>query len=586
MLVANGRGAVLWGEPGWERWLAADGASSGLLGLVADDPPTELSGASLLATRATRWTSPDGRVHALVQSLRLGGDDLRFVTLCAGVAGYDGVSLDGDALDEAEGVMALLVDEERRVIDASRSLELHLGWPAGSLAGVSAKRALGLQAYEALQHDPTACAEGRHVDAFVSHRSGQTIPMRLACVPLGSGPSSRRLVWLRPAWASRAAMDWYIGDLASVSLALLVVDERGVILKASPQAGELFLYETSELVGSRVDLLIPQRYRAEHPARMRKFMVEGQSRRMGDSDHVLGLRKDGLEIPLEIGLSPVRAGDRVLTLASIIDIRRRKQQEEARARQAADLRRKNGELSAMALKLEQALRATERRNRDQEQLVRAISHDLRAPLRGIRHLATWIEERAAEDLDAQSVEWLRALQDRTGRMDSMLLDLLSYARAMDPESKREETDPRALVLALRDLLSLPAAFELAVEGDLARVVTDRVPLEQVLRNLVDNAFRHHDREAGRILVRVTRLEHDALDWTVEDDGPGLLPDKAEELFGLFRAGTRSRGTGVGLTMVRRIVEVRGGRIWVEPAALRGARFRFTWPLVSLASERE
>lgn len=223
--------------------------------------------------------------------------------------------------------------------------------------------------------------------------------------------------------------------------------------------------------------------------------------------------------------------------------------------------------------------ALARSNADLEQFVSAASHDLRAPLRAIGRLADWIEADLPEDAPAGVREHLARLRQRAQRMDALIEDLLRYHRAIGEAVAPERVDTAALVRDLAALLAPPAGFEVVAAPGLPVLETARAPLELALRNLIGNAVKHHDRPGGTVTVSARRRDG-VHEFTVADDGPGVPAEHHERIFGLFqqlRPRDEVEGTGMGLALVRRTVELQGGRIRVESGPGRGAAFHFTWP---------
>jgi len=223
-------------------------------------------------------------------------------------------------------------------------------------------------------------------------------------------------------------------------------------------------------------------------------------------------------------------------------------------------------------------------NRDLQEFASVISHDLRAPLRGLRYAAS----DAGAAIDAGDAEAAGAHIARTlgqaRRMSAMLTGLLDYARAGRKADAAETVDTGRLASEIVGSIGAGASHEVAIEGDWPILLTVAEPLDIVLRNLLDNAIKHHDRDAGRIVVRGEDDGHRLL-ITVTDDGPGIAPAWHEAIFLPFRqvADTADAsdvdGAGIGLALVKKTVERFGGSIEVvsDPAVARGATFRVVWP---------
>ncbi|MGM0575298.1 MAG: sensor histidine kinase [Myxococcota bacterium] len=233
--------------------------------------------------------------------------------------------------------------------------------------------------------------------------------------------------------------------------------------------------------------------------------------------------------------------------------------------------------------LRRHVRELERSNRELDDFAYVASHDLRAPLRDISNLAGWIVEDVGDGLPAESARHLELLQSRVGRMERLLDDLLRYSRAGREATRPEEVDTAALVADVAALLCADGRFRVDVAGEMPVVETPRAPLEQVFLNLVGNAIKHHDREEGRITVAGT-VEGCFAEFTVTDDGPGIESEFGDRVFHMFqtlRPRDEREGSGMGLALVKKLVEANEGKIRLEPAGDeggRGARFRFSWPL--------
>lgn len=219
-----------------------------------------------------------------------------------------------------------------------------------------------------------------------------------------------------------------------------------------------------------------------------------------------------------------------------------------------------------------------RSNADLSLFAYAASHDLRAPLRNIARLAGWIEEDMAERLTPKSREHLATLRRRAGRMDALVEDLLSYSRVGRETNGVVAVDTAAVIRDVIELLAPPPGFVVKVEPPMPLLRTQRAPFEQVMRNLIGNALKHHDRSEGVITVAAAQREG-AWEFTIADDGPGIPKKYHERVFQMFqklRPPDEVEGTGMGLALVRRIVEVNGGTIRLESSG-RGTTVRFTWP---------
>jgi signal transduction histidine kinase len=220
-----------------------------------------------------------------------------------------------------------------------------------------------------------------------------------------------------------------------------------------------------------------------------------------------------------------------------------------------------------------------RSNKDLEQFAYVASHDLKAPLRAIELLVQWITE-GLNGYDTNNVqENLGLLRKRTQRLNRLLDDLLAYSRAGRKVGAHRVTDTHALVLDVAQLLNAPPTISISIEGQLPKFGTHPAPLEQVLRNLVSNAIKHHPGPEGRVVISCQELS-DHYIFAVEDDGEGIPPEFGDRIFEMFqtlKSRDQVEGSGMGLAIVNRIVQWQGGRVWFEPASGgRGTVFKFQW----------
>jgi len=221
-------------------------------------------------------------------------------------------------------------------------------------------------------------------------------------------------------------------------------------------------------------------------------------------------------------------------------------------------------------------------NDDLEQFTYIASHDLRAPLRGVKALAGWIsEELEGHEISDGVRRRLDLLVGRIQRMEALLADLLAYARTGQGEGEIEEVELCALVREVVETSDLPSGFTVRCASHPPVFHTHRTPLETVLRNLIANAIKHHDRDTGEIVVDAAPGAGMVV-FAVADDGPGIDPKFRERVFRMFttlKPRDKVEGSGMGLAIVKRIVALRGGHVWLEPRPdARGTMVKFAWPL--------
>ena len=248
-----------------------------------------------------------------------------------------------------------------------------------------------------------------------------------------------------------------------------------------------------------------------------------------------------------------------------------------------DRKRTEVELQKLNEELEQRVRDRTAQltaaNQDLKEFAYVVSHDLKAPRRGIGQLAQWLTEDHKEALDEQGQEFLTLMMSRVRRMDQLIDGVLSYSRVGRVSESRQEIDLSAVVDQVIDLLSPPAEIQVAVEGALPTIYGDRTQVQQVFQNLLGNAIKFMDKPEGLVSVGCRDL---GPHWrfTVRDNGPGIDPKYHEKVFGVFqtlRPRDEQEGTGIGLALVKKIVESYGGSVELESQPGEGACFSFTWP---------
>jgi signal transduction histidine kinase len=221
-----------------------------------------------------------------------------------------------------------------------------------------------------------------------------------------------------------------------------------------------------------------------------------------------------------------------------------------------------------------------RLNAELEQFAYIASHDLKAPLRAIGQLADWITQDVQGIAGPETLENLHLMRQRTARVEMLITSLLNYARVGHTKTEPEAVNPAALVEEIVRSIAPRPGFHVRFHGEAPVIVTQLPPLDHVLRNLISNAIKHHDRSEGEVIVSV-HVTGGVAEFRVADDGPGIAPAFHQRIFMIFQT-LQSRDdqetSGVGLSIVQKIVERAGGRVWVESAPpRRGSAFLFTWP---------
>ncbi|OUJ73087.1 sensor histidine kinase [Hymenobacter crusticola] len=235
-------------------------------------------------------------------------------------------------------------------------------------------------------------------------------------------------------------------------------------------------------------------------------------------------------------------------------------------------------LNRMTQTLDTAFGALENRNKELDQFAYVASHDLKAPLRGVMTVVKWIEDELPHELSEQMRQYLGMMKGRLARLEDLINGILAYARIGRTQHTLEMVDVEQLVQDVRELI-VPTDFVVHTPTALPAFITDRLSLEQVFTNLMSNAVKYHGSGAGTITVRCTEKQK-YYEFTVADDGPGIAPEYHDKIFLIFqtlRDRNTAESTGIGLSIVKKIIDEHQGSIRVESAPGEGAAFIFTWP---------
>jgi len=218
-------------------------------------------------------------------------------------------------------------------------------------------------------------------------------------------------------------------------------------------------------------------------------------------------------------------------------------------------------------------------NKELEDFAYIVSHDLKAPLRGINQLSSWISEDYSKVLDKKGKEDLEMLRERTCRMNDMIQGILKYSRVGRTEEKAEKIDLNKLLEDVIDLLAPPDNIKITVEDKLPEYAADENRLTQVFQNLLSNAIKYIDKPKGLIKIGCTE-EKNEWKFSVSDNGPGIEEKYWEKIFKIFqtlKSSQSDESTGIGLTIVKKIIDMYKGRIWLESSVGKGTTFYFTLP---------
>jgi len=255
-----------------------------------------------------------------------------------------------------------------------------------------------------------------------------------------------------------------------------------------------------------------------------------------------------------------------------LDITERKQIEEKLQERAQELTAANDALA-------ETFSILQERNQELDQFVYVVSHDLKAPLRAISNLSEWIEDDIGDQLPEENQQQMQLLRERVNRMVKLIDGLLDYSRLSRLETAKETVNVRQLLTEVIDSLDPPEGFHIELPPDLPTLTTQRLPLSQVFANLISNAIKHHGSTQGTVTISAHHQKNLYL-FTVADDGQGISEEHHDRVFAIFQtlsSNESKNNTGIGLAIVKKLVEKHGGTIYLESQPSQGTTFRFTWP---------
>ncbi|QHT70482.1 HAMP domain-containing protein [Rhodocytophaga rosea] len=236
-------------------------------------------------------------------------------------------------------------------------------------------------------------------------------------------------------------------------------------------------------------------------------------------------------------------------------------------------------LNRMARTLSENISELERKNIELDRFAYVVSHDLKAPLRGIENASTWIEEDYGNQLPEQVKEYLTLMRGRIRRMENLINGILELARVGRHKSPLELVNVELMLQELIEMLAPQPGIQVSIQPDMPVLLTERVPLQQVFINLLSNAIKYHHLPEGKISI--TYHDNDThYAFSVTDDGPGIEPQYHEKIFIVFQTLKERdafESTGVGLAIVKKILDDKKCTIKVDSQAGKGAAFTFTWP---------
>jgi two-component system sensor kinase FixL len=430
---------------------------------------------------------------------------------------------------------------------------------------------------EAFFADPLARPMGAGRDLYGLRKDGSEFPVEIGLNPIETEDGTMVLSAIVDITECKRLEERFRRVVESAPNAIVMINPAGEIVMVNAQAERVFGYSRAELLGQPVEMLVPGRFRGHHPGMRTSFFADPRPRPMGVGRDLFGLKKDGSEFPVEIGLNPIETEEGTMVLSAIVDITERKTAEAALKESQDRLQELHAELLHVS------------RLSAMGQMAAMVAHELNQPLTAISNYM----EAVAALLDRGGelpIPRLRNAVGRAGeqavRAGQIIHQLRGFVSRGDSEKRIEAVSPLVKEAAELALLGTKQqGISIKVEGDPADafIVVDKIQIQQVLLNLLRNAAEAVADQEQREIALLTEVQDETVQISVIDNGPGLPDEVQAKLFQPF-VSTKTTGMGVGLSICHTIITAHNGRLWAEPNPQGGTIFRLTMPTASAGEQ--
>jgi len=470
----------------------------------------------------------------------------------------------------------IMANETGRIVLANSQAEALFGYDRGELLGQLVELLLpsryrgGHVAHRSGYFaQPRTRSMGAGLELYGLRKDETEFPVEISLSPLRTDEGTLVMSAIRDISEQKRAEQKFRGLLESAPDAMVIANHAGDIVLVNAQTEHLFGYPREELLGKKVEILVPERFRGVHPGHRNGFFNEPRARSMGEGLELHGLRRDGSEFPVEISLSPLETEEGTLVSSAIRDITDRRGIERT-------LQEKNAEL--------------ERANQAKDRFLASMSHELRTPLNGIIGFAEFLSDGKPGSINDKQKEYLGDILNSGRHLLHLINDMLDLVKvqAGKVELSAERFSLReAIGEVCAGIRPIAETKRIAVKVEIAPgldfVTLDQQRFKQILYNLLSNALKFTD-DGGHVGVEAALHGKESLQLAVSDDGIGIRREDIGRLFTEFEqleTGTARRfgGTGLGLALTRSLVILHGGEIGVESEFGMGSTFRVTLPLI-------
>ncbi|GGF28267.1 PAS domain S-box protein [Echinicola rosea] len=480
----------------------------------------------------------------------------------------DKVASKAQALVETAPDAMVIVNSQGQIVLVNAQTENQFGYSKEELIGNELEMLIPDKYIEKHQQNrknfakqPKPRSMGQGMELFGKRKDGSVFPVEISLSPLKTEDGLFVSAAIRNITDRKKAENKFKGLLESAPDAIILADKHGNIQLANEQVVNIFGYSKKELIGNKIEMLVPMRYHHRHTNHRDEFFHSAETRPMASGLELSGVRKSGEEFPVEISLSPLETEDGAMAIAVIRD---------------------TSEKAIVKKELQDFNKKLQVKNKELEQFAFVASHDLQEPLQTVMSFTEFLSENYGPHFDETGRKSMQYITEATGRMRQLIKGLLDYSR-LGRERKPEMVDGNSLISNIKvDLGSQIKATNAKIYADnLPHIKGNYTELRILFQNIITNAIKFHKEGVPpEIQINVTKKSDHWL-FCIKDNGIGIEKKFKERIFIIFQrlhARKSYDGTGIGLAHCQKIVELHGGKIWVQSELGQGSSFLFTIPI--------